>query len=259
VFARNAHGNGGDPRYFDGHELPAFRGRVLSLSQNTTKLMIAHPYIGFEGPFGAGKTTLATLMASRTDSDLVLEELDDNEFLSDFYGDRERWSLPMQLSFLALRHRQLATIAQERTRSLIADYTYAKDGAFARQLLRGRELRLYERINGGLSSQLPLPDLVVHLDAPNEVLLGRIRLRGRAYEACIDSAYLDEVRDAYDHHYLRAAGLPIFRYDTAALNLESETQLVGLFEAILAAVPDHGSEKIGALDSDRRRIPHEAR
>ena len=59
------------------------------------------PYIAFEGPIAAGKTTLATLLAAHISSALILEDFEQNEFLADFYSNRDRWSLPMQLWFLS--------------------------------------------------------------------------------------------------------------------------------------------------------------
>jgi deoxyguanosine kinase len=87
--------------------------------------VIKEPYIGFEGPLGAGKTTLARLLAEHIEATLILEDLDGNEFLSDFYRDKERWSLGMQLSFLISRYEQLGSAVPPGTRAIVADCTYA--------------------------------------------------------------------------------------------------------------------------------------
>src|SRR3954454_25395706 len=96
-------------------------------------------YIAFEGPIGAGKTTLAKLLAQHIGCELILEDPDGNEFLSDFYTDRPRWSLPMQLSFLIARHKQLEAVAAPRDRPVVADYTHAKNDVFGQLLLKDRE------------------------------------------------------------------------------------------------------------------------
>jgi deoxyadenosine/deoxycytidine kinase len=62
--------------------------------------------IAFEGPIAAGKTTLATLYSEYSGGALILEEFEKNEFLADFYADKPRWSLPMQLSFALDRNAQ---------------------------------------------------------------------------------------------------------------------------------------------------------
>jgi deoxyguanosine kinase len=127
--------------------------------------------------------------------------VDGNEFLPDFYADRERWALGMQLAFLIPRYEQLRTIPLSRSRPVVADYTQAKDPIFARALLHDREVELYERLSAGLDASVSRPDLTVYLDARNDVLPDRIRRRNRPYEASIDVEYLDALRDAYTRHH----------------------------------------------------------
>ena len=198
--------------------------------------MLNQPYIGFEGPIGAGKTTLAQLLAAHLGAILILEDVDGNEFLSDFYGDKQRWSLGMQPAFLVSRHQQLAGVARSpRPRSVVADYIYAKDGIFARKLLQGRELSLYSRISSGLRSNVAQPDLVIYLDADNDVLLERIKRRKRDYQKSIDREYLESVRDSYAKYFSSDLDVRFIRFDTSALNLASESELGTLYRTITAA------------------------
>jgi deoxyadenosine/deoxycytidine kinase len=195
-------------------------------------------YIGFEGPIGAGKTTLTHLLAAHIGASIILEDVDGNEFLSDFYKDRERWSLAMQLWFLAARHKQLGAIPSVRNNFVVADYTYAKDAIFAKTLLRSREFRLYKEISAGLTATATQTSLTVYLDADDEVLIERIRLRGRPYETSITSEYLDSVRNGYEEYLASASGLNVFRFDTSQLNLGSKAELVSLYEMILERARD---------------------
>jgi deoxyguanosine kinase len=201
--------------------------------------MVNQPYIGFEGPIGAGKTTLAQLLALHLSATLILEDVDGNEFLPDFYANRERWALGMQLAFLISRHEQLRGIPISRNRPVVADYTQVKDPIFARVLLNQREVELYERLSAGLDVNVSRPDLTVYLDARNDILLDRIRRRNRAYEMSIDADYLDALRDAYARHHNSTGRLQMFCFDTSTLDLRSESQLKGLFHKILAAVSPH--------------------
>jgi deoxyguanosine kinase len=192
------------------------------------------PYIGFEGPIGAGKTTLAQLLALHLNATLVLEDVDGNEFLPDFYADRERWALGAQLAFMISRYEQLRTIPPVRARAVVSDYTQAKDPIFARALLHDREVQLYERLSVGLDASVFRPDLTVYVDASNEVLLNRIRSRNRPYESNITAEYLDALRGAYAHYHNSTGGLQLLKFDTSALNLRSDSQLKSLYKKILA-------------------------
>jgi len=197
--------------------------------------VINQPYIGFEGPIGAGKTTLAQLLALHLNATLILEDVDGNAFLPDFYKNRERWALGAQLAFLISRYEQLRTIPPSRTRAVVSDYTQAKDPIFARALLHDREVELYERMSIGLDASVFRPDLTVYVDARNDVLLDRIRRRDRPYEVSIDAKYLDALRGAYARHHESTGGLQVLRIDTSTLDLCSEPQLKGLYAKIQAA------------------------
>lgn len=200
---------------------------------------INQPYIGFEGPIGAGKTTLAQLLAMHLGATLILEDVDGNEFLPDFYADRERWALGTQLAFLISRYEQLRTIPPSRSKPVVSDYTKAKDPIFARALLHDREVELYERLSIGLDASVCRPDLTVYVDARDDVLLDRIRRRNRPYEVSIDAAYLDALRNAYTRHHHSVGKLQVLSFDTSELNLRSEAQLRGLFKKVLEAASPH--------------------
>jgi deoxyguanosine kinase len=191
--------------------------------------------IAFEGPIAAGKTTLATLYSEYCRGTLILEEFENNEFLVDFYADKPRWSLPMQLSFALDRSAQWERFESRRSDILIADYSPLKDGIFARNLLCGRELRLFKKVlDATRYRNLPV-DLIVHLDAANATLLDRIACRGRPYERQIDSAYLNQLRSAYAQE-LRNGGAPNTLWlDTTKLDLKSEAQLSAVYASIDSA------------------------
>src|SRR5258707_1159776 len=145
-------------------------------------------HIAFEGPIGAGKTTLAKLLAKQTGSTLILEDVDGNEFLADYYASPAEWSLQMQLWFLAARHRQLTKLAS-RERAIVADYSFHKDAVFAGMLLKDRAKDLYDYINAELSAGVLYPTLIVYIDADDETLIQRIERQGRKYEKPITTQY----------------------------------------------------------------------
>lgn len=189
-------------------------------------------FIAFEGPIAAGKTSLANRFSARSDSTLILEKFSENEYLADFYEDKERWSFPVQMWFLFDRHKQMDAYVNSGEQLLVADYAFIKDNVFARLLLRGRELRLFQRASSALGPHLLRPDLFVYLDAENDVLLERIAGRGRSYESHIDAVYLDKLREAYDSELKNVPGRESIQFDTSALDLNSPSQLRAIFDAI---------------------------
>ncbi len=166
-------------------------------------------FIAIEGVIGAGKTSLARLMAERHNARLVLEEFEENPFLPRFYEDRERYAFQTQLAFLASRFRQ-----QEKLRSrdlfhemVISDYLFDKDRIFARLNLSGDEMSLYDSIYGIMNSIAAKADMVVYIQSSVDRLMQNIKARGRPYEKEISRSYIEELNDAYNHffhHYSRS-------------------------------------------------------
>ena len=63
-------------------------------------------YLVIEGVIGAGKTSLARMLSDRLSAQLVLEEVEENPFLADFYQDRQRYAFQTQMHFLFSRYQQ---------------------------------------------------------------------------------------------------------------------------------------------------------
>ncbi|MGE0372111.1 MAG: deoxynucleoside kinase [Gammaproteobacteria bacterium] len=170
-------------------------------------------YIVVEGPIGVGKTTLAKRLAATFHSELLLEGAADNPFLERYYRNPREVALPTQLYFLFQRARQMQGLRQgdifQPVR--IADFLMQKDRLFASLTLDDEELKLYEQVYNQMTFDAPVPDLVIYLQAPAEVLRARIRARGIAYEQLIEADYLQRVADAYARffHYYDASPLLI--------------------------------------------------
>lgn len=189
-------------------------------------------YVAFEGPIAAGKTTLATLFSHWTSWQLVLEDFSGNEFLQDFYENKERWAFHMQLWFLLARHQQLTGLP-EALPNISAGYAYFKNEVFASFLMQTREADLFRRTAAILGERLIKPDALVYLDARDDILLQRIARRGRSYEVHIDSAYLKSLRNAYELRLQSEPNLEVVRIDTSNLDLSNSEQMLGLFQLIL--------------------------
>jgi deoxyadenosine/deoxycytidine kinase len=171
-------------------------------------------YIAVEGPIGVGKTALARRLATEFGSELILEGVDDNRFLGKFYEDPVRYALHAQLFFLLERYRQQQGLDHQdlAVRGAVADYLFAKDAIFAGVTLQEEELALYRQVYQLLDAQIPKPDLVIYLEARPEILLERIKKRGREFERAIDEDYLTRLTEAFRsffHHYTDAPLLVI--------------------------------------------------
>ena len=190
-------------------------------------------YIAIEGVIGVGKTTLARLLQPRFEnSELLLEVFEENPFLSDFYGDRARYAFQTQIFFLLSRyHQQNNTVPGilNRGRTLIADYTFAKDSLFARINLHGDELTMYHRVHEALSEKIPLPDLTVYLSANIDTLMARIALRDRSYERTMERSYIADLAAAYDD-FFSSTNMPYLVIDSNPLDFVRYPEHLNLIE-----------------------------
>ena len=183
-------------------------------------------FIAVEGNIGVGKTTLAKRLARTFNYDMLLEQAGENPFLERFYLDRKSHALPTQLFFLFQRTRQFQELRQgdmfEPVR--VADFLIDKDPLFARVTLDDDELSLYSKVYEQLVIDAPRPDLVVYLQAPVDVLMQRIRQRGRTAEQAIDRNYLNQLNEAYTqlfHHY---SASPLLIVNATAIDLANSPQ-----------------------------------
>lgn len=177
-------------------------------------------YIVVEGPIGVGKTSLVDLLSERLKGRKLLEVAEDNPFLPNFYKDPKRYAFQTQLWFLLNRFRQQQALAQFDLfrQTLVADYLFAKDKIFAYLTLEDHDLSLYERVHALLQVQVPVPDLVIFLQASTEALLQRIAIRGKAYEREIDGKYLGELNEAYTHYFFHYTASPLLVVNTSDID-----------------------------------------
>ena len=169
-------------------------------------------YIAVEGPIGAGKSTLCRILAESFGTRMVSEDPDGNPFLAAFYKDPKRNALSTQLFFLLQRYSQQQDMLQGdlfAQGGVVSDYLFAKDRLFAALTLSPDELALYDRIYETLQPRVNKPDLVVYLQARQEVLLERIAKRGRSVEKPIRPDYIAEVAEAYARYFFAYTDSPL--------------------------------------------------
>lgn len=210
---------------------------IMAPVENSRRQPAPPSYIVVEGPIGVGKTSLARRLAEVFASELVLEQPEDNPFLERFYGQRDRYALPTQLFFLFQRARQLQALRQRDmfAPSRVADFFLQKDTLFAQVNLDDEEFRLYRQVYDQLAPETPVPDLVIYLQAPVEVLRERIERRGVDYERSIEPEYLRRLTEAYNAFFHRYTESPLLIINAAEINfVEVEADLNTLIEHIRA-------------------------
>jgi len=196
-------------------------------------------YIAIEGVIGVGKTTLARLLQPEFDAELLLEVVEENPFLSDFYQDKAKYAFQTQIFFLLSRYRQLQQAASTvlAHANLISDYMLAKDIVFAGLTLNPDELDMHRRLYPILSEKVPLPDLVVFLQADTDVALQRIAHRDRTFERGMSRQYIDDLRRAYEAFFAHYDTTPVLSIDTNNIDfVKSANDLQAIIGQIKAAL-----------------------
>lgn len=197
-----------------------------------------YSFLTVEGNIGAGKTTLARMLAAHYGSRLIAEEFDDNPFLPRFYKDPTQYAFPLELFFLAERYKQLKEVLHARdlfSHGFVSDYLFTKSLLFAKVTLADEEFRLYQRLFDIINPNLIQPDLLIYLHAPIKTLQRNIRLRKRSYEQEISNDYLFRIQETY-LEYIR-------QHPVRAL-------VIDMTDADFEHQPSQFQQIVGALDRE---------
>ena len=171
-----------------------------------------------EGPIRVGKSTLAKVLAEQLHARRIFD-CEDNPFLGDFYDEKDGAAFRAQMHFLYERHRRLMqTQPEDAAAPIVSDFLFERDKIFAYLNLDNEELRLYERYFDMLASSVPVPDLVIYLQAKPDVLLKRVSKKGDPAETQISPEYLEAVANAYEHFFFRYSASNLLVVDTSEID-----------------------------------------
>ena len=191
--------------------------------------MIKAPFIGIAGNIGVGKTTFTDIIAQKMGWKPFYESVADNPYLSDFYGDMQRWSFNLQIYFLHHRFRNQREIAAENS-GVIQDRTIYEDvEIFARNLhelgnIDQRDWENYSNLFAVMTSYLRKPDLIIYLRASTDTLISRIENRDRDYEKTIDPEYLHRLNISYDRWINGLTDIPVLVVETDQFNIFTDQE-----------------------------------
>ena len=175
--------------------------------------------IAVEGPIRVGKTTLADILADRLKADRM-RDVDDNPFLEGFYNEKAGAAFTSQLYFLVERFRQFRALdlSASANRVVVSDYIFEKDKIFAYLNLSDAELQLYEQYYQIFADQVPVPDLVIYLQAKPDMLKKRIGKKNVPFESRISEEYLEAVVNAYEHFFFRYRSSNLLVIETSEID-----------------------------------------
>ena len=181
-------------------------------------------YIAVEGAIGVGKTILARRLATTFNHEMLLEDAHENPFLERFYRNRRDTALATQLFFLFQRAQKIQDLRQAELFSpvRVADFLIDKDPLFARINLDRDEFELYDKVYEKLTIDAPVPDLVIYLQAPTDVLLKRIDQRGIEHEKSIDRRYLEQLNEVYSEFFLYYDAAPLLIVNASMIDLAQD-------------------------------------
>lgn len=160
-------------------------------------------FVAVAGNIGSGKSSLTRLLSEANGWTPMFESVEDNPYLSDFYGDMKRWSFQLQVYFLSNRFRSHKSIT-EGDHSVVLDRVIYEDAEiFAKNLyeignMEKRDYENYLALYDVMTEYLHPPDLLVYLRANVDTLLHQISLRGRDFEKSIRREYLEQLNGHYE-------------------------------------------------------------
>ena len=193
--------------------------------------MIKKKYIAIEGAIGVGKTTLAKKISNTVKCATLFEDYVTNPFLKDFYDHNQLNSFSTQVYFLLRRIEQSIEVKDTKN-LLISDFYFGKDELFARLNLTQVEYAMYQELREKLDFNPPVPDLIIYLQAPTDILLERIKNRGLDLERNIKRKYIDSVNEIYMKHFHEYNASPVLIINTSNVNINNETAFQILNEEI---------------------------
>jgi deoxyadenosine/deoxycytidine kinase len=83
---------------------------------------------------------------------------------------------------------------------------------------------LYDQVFRILDTRVLRPDLVVYLQARMDVLLERIKRRGRSFEKNFDADYLKRLSENYNDYFFHYSDTPLLVVDTSDINVVDSDQ-----------------------------------
>ena len=192
-------------------------------------------FLVVEGNIGAGKTSLANMLAKDYKSHLILECFEENPFLPKFYKDPEKHAFPLELFFMAERYHQLKNQKEQDLFCpiTIADYFFVKSKLFGQNNLKNDEQQLFNNLFEIMLSSLPKPDLLIYLYSNVDRLQKNIKKRGRVFEQKITNEYLQNIQDRYLDYLRKQNYFPVLLLDISKVDFKEDEEVYSKIKHLL--------------------------
>ncbi|MFQ5555355.1 MAG: deoxynucleoside kinase [Acidimicrobiia bacterium] len=208
----------------------------------------AAPYVAVAGPLGVGKSALIDLLSRHGNWEALREPVDENPYLSDVYANLSDIGFRMQTYYLGRRAAQHLAAATRtgptlQERSILEDAfvffpAYRDAGAYDDNDL-ATLMTLYEVT----VAALPVPDLIIAVDAPFETCVTRIKERDRIAEREIDQRWLRTVYAHYQRWMTTTGGIPAVTIDSERLDYVNMTE----HQAEVVRIVNRAVERAGVV------------
>jgi len=218
-----------------------------------------HLRIGIVGNIGVGKSTLVEAASRKPYDEILLstipnrigdekvyafQEKFNSKVLDAFYKDPISTAFMAQIEFFNGRLDRQRQI-EDRKGIVLEDRTLAEDYhifGIAQKIMGNmteEEFLTYQRNYDLMTQEITQPDLIVYLKADVQVLLDRIKERGRESETGIPKEYLEQLNQLYDQFINRHVTCPVLVIDANV-----DTPLQNYIEITINKI----AERIRSLD-----------
>ncbi len=155
------------------------------------------------GPIASGKTTASQFLSKELNLPLLDADLfETNPFLPDYIQDTPRWAFTTELFFTIGRLKKLEVVKDLLKKSsvivdsgLIMSHQVYTKNHLVQGTMTAAEWEFFTRIISDYQSNLPSPNIVIHLTASPVTQLKRIKSRGRSFESDYKIEYLESITD----------------------------------------------------------------
>jgi len=218
-----------------------------------------HLRIGIVGNIGVGKSTLVEAASRKPYDEILLstipnrigdekvyafQEKFNSKVLDAFYKDPISTAFMAQIEFFNGRLDRQRQI-EDRKGIVLEDRTLAEDYhifGIAQKIMGNmteEEFLTYQRNYDLMTQEITQPDLIVYLKADVQVLLDRIKERGRKSETGIPREYLEQLNQLYNQFINRHVTCPVLVIDANV-----DTPLQNYIEITINKI----AERIRSLD-----------